>query len=148
MTLLETACNIVVPDGGDPWHRLRHDDFSDCPLDELESLQLQGTIRALMFSNPHLRPTAGQIAEHPIVSAARTLGQPAIVAEEDTFMSQVLAAASDDHDESLGDARDGTNIFRLPLTPPESSTGLYQELSETEMQNRYDNVSPQKIVSH
>ncbi|KAK7692978.1 hypothetical protein QCA50_004619 [Cerrena zonata] len=70
MTMLETATNIVVPDQGESWHRLRHDDFAQVDFmgvsDELTEL-----IKHMMQSDPALRIEAGLVVAHPIIVKAR-----------------------------------------------------------------------------
>ncbi|KAK2463166.1 hypothetical protein APHAL10511_004821 [Amanita phalloides] len=71
MTILETASNIVVPDQGEAWHRLRQEDFSQVDLDE--SPELLDLIKQLMRTDPTLRIKAQETFDHPIVSRARTI---------------------------------------------------------------------------
>ncbi|KAF8739280.1 hypothetical protein AX14_010254 [Amanita brunnescens Koide BX004] len=75
MTVLETASNIVVPDQGEAWHRLRQEDFSQVDLDE--SPELLHLIKQLMRTDPTLRINAQDIFDHPIVSGARALMEQA-----------------------------------------------------------------------
>ena len=70
MTMLETATNIVVPDQGDAWHRLRREDFSQVPLDGL-SAPLVELIQSTMRADPALRLAADVVCSHPIVIRAR-----------------------------------------------------------------------------
>ncbi|EIN11277.1 hypothetical protein PUNSTDRAFT_131444 [Punctularia strigosozonata HHB-11173 SS5] len=67
--MLEAACNIVVPDQGEPWQRLRQEDFSQVDLDE--SPELLGVIKGMMRTDPALRVTARTVWAHPVVARAR-----------------------------------------------------------------------------
>jgi len=71
MTILETASNIVVPDQGEAWHRLRREDFSQIDLDE--SPELLGMIRQMMRTEPCLRMNIHAVHGHPVVSRARAI---------------------------------------------------------------------------
>ncbi|CAL1707700.1 unnamed protein product [Somion occarium] len=71
MTMLETATNIVVPDQGESWHRLRHEDFAQVDFTGV-SRELVELIKHMMRSDPALRIEAGLVAAHPIVIRARS----------------------------------------------------------------------------
>jgi len=71
MTILETASNIIVPDQGEDWHRLRQEDFSQVDLDD--SPELLDIIRQMMRTDPLLRMSAQAICDHPVVSRARVI---------------------------------------------------------------------------
>jgi mitosis inhibitor protein kinase SWE1 len=70
MIMLEAASNIVVPDQGEPWHRLRREDLSQVELDGF-SPELVQLLLACMRSDPEQRATALEVANHPVVSRAR-----------------------------------------------------------------------------
>ncbi|PPQ66309.1 hypothetical protein CVT24_007306 [Panaeolus cyanescens] len=70
MTILETASNIVVPDQGEGWHRLRNEDFSQVDLSE-NSEELVDLIRGMMRTDPKDRMTMNEVYSHPVVSRAR-----------------------------------------------------------------------------
>ncbi|TFK44853.1 hypothetical protein BDQ12DRAFT_641852 [Crucibulum laeve] len=69
MTILETASNIVVPDQGESWHRLRNEDFSQVDLDD--SPELLELIKQMMRTDPSMRISVDDVCDHPIVSRAR-----------------------------------------------------------------------------
>lgn len=71
MTILETATNIVVPDQGEAWHRLRREDFSQVDLDE--SPELLDMIRQMMHTEPSLRMSIHAVCVHPVVARARAI---------------------------------------------------------------------------
>ncbi|KAJ7178336.1 hypothetical protein C8R43DRAFT_973022 [Mycena crocata] len=89
MTMLETASNIVVPDQGEAWLRLRRDDFSQISLDDMPELFL--LIQQMMASDPGLRVDIGWICSHPIVARARVLmsGGP-LSASPPSFLCDIL----------------------------------------------------------
>jgi mitosis inhibitor protein kinase SWE1 len=70
MVMLEAASNIVVPDQGEPWHRLRQEDFSQVELDGF-SPELVDLFLACMRADPAQRPSAADVAAHPVVARAR-----------------------------------------------------------------------------
>ncbi|KAH8108041.1 hypothetical protein BXZ70DRAFT_32242 [Cristinia sonorae] len=70
LTMLETATNIVVPDQGESWHRLRHDDFAQVDFSSL-SYQLVDLLKGMLQSEPSLRFNATQVSRHPVVRNAR-----------------------------------------------------------------------------
>jgi len=70
MTILETASNILVPDQGEAWHRLRREDFSQIDLED--SPELLELIQQMMRTDPALRISVPAICAHPVVSRART----------------------------------------------------------------------------
>ncbi|KAJ7496138.1 hypothetical protein B0H11DRAFT_2001986 [Mycena galericulata] len=69
MTMLETASNIVVPDQGEAWLRLRREDFSQIEMDDMP--ELFGLIQEMMRTDPDMRLEVEGICGHPVVSRAR-----------------------------------------------------------------------------
>ncbi|KAI0356125.1 hypothetical protein OH77DRAFT_1401291 [Trametes cingulata] len=69
MTMLETASNIVVPDQGEAWHRLRREDFSQVELDA--SPELWELLKSMMRAAPALRIGITLVDTHPVVVRAR-----------------------------------------------------------------------------
>ncbi|EPQ57327.1 kinase-like protein [Gloeophyllum trabeum ATCC 11539] len=69
MTLLETASNILVPDQGESWHKLRQEDFRQVDMED--SPELFSLIKAMMRTDPVLRLTIGEVWAYPIVMRAR-----------------------------------------------------------------------------
>ncbi|EKM81062.1 hypothetical protein AGABI1DRAFT_56372 [Agaricus bisporus var. burnettii JB137-S8] len=70
MTILEVASNIMVPDQGEAWHRLRKEDFSQVDLEE-NSEELILLIKHMMRTDPESRISARGIYEHSVVGRAR-----------------------------------------------------------------------------
>jgi mitosis inhibitor protein kinase SWE1 len=70
MIMLEAASNIVVPDQGEPWHRLRREDLSQVELDGF-SPELVDLLLCTLRTDPARRASASDVAGHPVVERAR-----------------------------------------------------------------------------
>ncbi|KAF9232741.1 hypothetical protein BU15DRAFT_90586 [Melanogaster broomeanus] len=90
MTMLETATNIVVPDQGDGWHRLRQEDFSQVDLDG--SPELFDLIKSMMRTDPAQRVDIQAVYAHPITQRAR-LAMERTEAEANATGSSLFAAS-------------------------------------------------------
>ncbi|KAI0949716.1 hypothetical protein AcW1_009242 [Taiwanofungus camphoratus] len=102
MTMLEAATNVVVPDQGEAWHRLRREDFAQVDL-ALLSAELRALIREMMRSEPALRVQAAVVAEHKVVVRARRAMERVRAAEGDVFRASAFAGAGEGFlDEILG----------------------------------------------
>lgn len=66
ITMLELACDLDLPRGGDAWHQLRH---GAIPRDFIQHLspELISIIRLMMLPNYKERPSAQAILQHPSV---------------------------------------------------------------------------------
>ncbi|KAG8834703.1 hypothetical protein FRC17_007609 [Serendipita sp. 399] len=71
MVILEATANIVVPDMGTPWHKLRQENFDDVNLDGTSAVLVR-FIRGLMRTDPTKRLTIDQVCGASIVGRART----------------------------------------------------------------------------
>ncbi|CCM00272.1 uncharacterized protein FIBRA_02302 [Fibroporia radiculosa] len=93
MTMLETATNVVVPDQGESWHRLRREDFSqvDSGLASL-SADLRQLLRSMMRTEPAQRAHIGLVATNPVVLRARAAMEGVRAAEGDVFAASPLGA--------------------------------------------------------
>ncbi|KAJ7783329.1 other/WEE protein kinase [Mycena metata] len=69
MTMLETASNMVVPDQGEAWLKLRREDYSQVDLDDMP--ELFGLIRGMMRTDPAQRLDVEGICGHRIVARTR-----------------------------------------------------------------------------
>ncbi|KAI0645348.1 hypothetical protein C8Q79DRAFT_964213 [Trametes meyenii] len=69
MTMLETASNIVVPDQGEAWHRLRREDFSQVELEV--SGELWELLKSMMRAAPALRIGIVDVDTNAVVVRAR-----------------------------------------------------------------------------
>ncbi|ORX85160.1 kinase-like protein, partial [Basidiobolus meristosporus CBS 931.73] len=65
---LEMAANVVLPDNGEAWQKLRSADLSDCDLDHV-STALVELILAMIDPDPLNRPTIDMILSHPDIQS-------------------------------------------------------------------------------
>ncbi|TCD61231.1 hypothetical protein EIP91_008766 [Steccherinum ochraceum] len=91
LTMLETATNIVVPDQGEAWHRLRHDDFAQVDFSGL-SFNLIRLLKGMLRSEPSQRLSASDISNHPVVCIARDHMDQTRVISGPTFAASPLAS--------------------------------------------------------
>lgn len=111
MMMLETATNIVVPDQGDGWHRLRQEDFSQIDLSSL-SAELIELIRSMMRMDPGKRVDVEMVYDHPVVARARTAMErahaEALARGKSTFAASPLARVEEGflHEILVGEAMD------------------------------------------
>ncbi|TBU22720.1 kinase-like domain-containing protein [Dichomitus squalens] len=116
MTMLETASNIIVPDQGEAWHRLRREDFSQVELDATP--ELWDLIKSMMRTAPALRIGILLVDAHPVVVRARramerirsrygaVFGASPLGAVPEGFLDEILARGrhgADDADEDKDD---------------------------------------------
>ncbi|KAF9062440.1 kinase-like domain-containing protein [Rhodocollybia butyracea] len=98
MTILETASNIVVPDQGEAWHRLRKEDFSQVDLED--SPEVLRLVQQMMRTNPSLRVGIYGVYNHPVVTRARVRMEQAYNtakrAGTSLFAASPLASASEE----------------------------------------------------
>ncbi|KAJ1674105.1 mitosis inhibitor protein kinase swe1, partial [Spiromyces aspiralis] len=77
LILLEIVANIVLPDNGPEWRRLRQGDFSDAHLDALPiSPDLRNTIISMLNPDPVLRPSIDAVIAHPKCRTATNILHP------------------------------------------------------------------------
>ncbi|KAH0588971.1 Mitosis inhibitor protein kinase wee1 [Termitomyces sp. J132] len=109
MTILEAAANIVVPDQGEDWQRLRRDDFSQVLLDD--SPELLEIIKQMMRQRPQERVSIHDVCGHGVVCRAREamermwdaakrdtkclLGASPFGRTEEGFLDEILGRAMD-----------------------------------------------------
>ncbi|KAG6918544.1 hypothetical protein DXG01_013634 [Tephrocybe rancida] len=72
MIVLETATNIMVPDQGEAWQRLRREDFSQVDLAD-NSSELRTMIAEMMRTEPSERMSIEDICGHGVVCRAREM---------------------------------------------------------------------------
>lgn len=88
LVILEIAANIVLPEFGDSWVKLRNNDFSEIDL-RSTSPALVDIIKLLLKKEPGDRPTAKQILENSYLNQVMTNGLPPrrLDLEGDSFMT-------------------------------------------------------------
>jgi serine/threonine protein kinase len=67
LVILEAAANVVLPDNGLPWRKLRSNDFSDVNL-SLLSTDLVLLVQSMMEKNPDRRPAIYAVLKHPVTN--------------------------------------------------------------------------------
>ncbi len=71
LVLLEMAANIILPENGTSWHKLRQGDISECFADDAPlSSALRDMIAGMLQPVPAMRPSAADVLRHPRVAAA------------------------------------------------------------------------------
>ncbi|KAF8441622.1 hypothetical protein L210DRAFT_3399167 [Boletus edulis BED1] len=90
MTMLETATNIVVPDQGDRWHRLRQEDFGQVDLER--SPELFDLIKSMMRTDPSERVIIQTVHSHHVIRRAR-LAMERMYSEAKTTDSSLFGAS-------------------------------------------------------
>ncbi|KAF8210427.1 kinase-like domain-containing protein [Mycena galopus ATCC 62051] len=98
MTMLETASNMVVPDQGEAWLRLRREDYSQVEgVDEMP--ELFGLIQQMMRTDPETRVGVEEICGHPVVARARewmdSSGEPPLAPPSASFLGDILGRMED-----------------------------------------------------
>ncbi|KAJ7268841.1 kinase-like domain-containing protein, partial [Mycena haematopus] len=98
MTMLETASNMVVPDQGEAWLRLRREDYSQIDsVDDMPELFL--LIQQMMRTDPEMRVEVQDICRHPVVARARgwmdVSGEPPLAPPSVGFLEDILGRMED-----------------------------------------------------
>jgi serine/threonine protein kinase len=100
LLLLEASANVILPDNGNAWRKLRANDFSDINVDI--SPPLFHLIRSLSQSTPTQRITIDDTLKHPVLSclAQRSMGsnsslRGAVVEEDEGFLDDLLSEAAE-----------------------------------------------------
>ncbi|KAG9119816.1 hypothetical protein FRC07_004967 [Ceratobasidium sp. 392] len=117
MTLLECATNIIVPAMGEPWHKLRNDDFSDVDLDGF-SPELISVISGMMRREAGQRPSMALVCAHECIVRTEAIMTRAIEsarasATEATGVFRASPFGSEGPaflEEVLGHSRDGEGM--------------------------------------
>ncbi|KAK7005642.1 kinase-like domain-containing protein [Favolaschia claudopus] len=71
MTMLETASNMVLPDQGEAWLRLRREDYSQIDESVTDMPELSELIQQMMRCDPEMRVEVEDVCGHPVVARAR-----------------------------------------------------------------------------
>ncbi|GAA5952991.1 hypothetical protein JCM3765_003026 [Sporobolomyces pararoseus] len=106
LVILETAANVVLPDNGPAWQKLRSNDFSDVDLTRL-SPHLVQLLQGMLHKSPDLRSSIFDIARQPIVSLLGQMLTRSIEIEQSTEPTgetpEVLGAVLAEADSFLHD---------------------------------------------
>lgn len=70
LIMVEAVGNVILPDNGEPWQKLRNDDLSDVDFSNI-SISLFRLIQRMLLSAPLQRPTVQNILDHPVVLAVQ-----------------------------------------------------------------------------
>ncbi|KAJ3017590.1 hypothetical protein HKX48_003455 [Thoreauomyces humboldtii] len=68
LIMLEIAANVILPENGPYWHKLRTGDLSEIPLGPDISPALVDLIRSMLDPDPTTRPMPDAILQHPYVA--------------------------------------------------------------------------------
>ncbi|KAJ3119629.1 Nuclear cap-binding protein subunit 2 [Nowakowskiella sp. JEL0407] len=67
LIMLEISQNIIMPENGPEWHRLRNGDLSAFDFNKPGLAALGSLIKTMINPNPQLRPSADEITRHPYI---------------------------------------------------------------------------------
>lgn len=81
LIMVEAVGNVVLPDNGEPWQKLRNDDLSDVDFSNI-SVSLFRLIQRMLSSAPLMRPSVDEILSHPVVQAVQEKMRQGLSAEE------------------------------------------------------------------
>ena len=101
LLILEAAANIVLPDNGLPWRKLRENDLSDVDIGHLSD-ELVYIIVHLLQNDPSQRTTVDDLQAHPVVNKMQRLRQRGFQLE-----------ALPDGEDSAPSKTEGTNASAL-----------------------------------
>lgn len=81
LIMLEAAGNVELPDNGEPWQKLRRDDFSDVDLSTVSGSLLR-VLTQLLCSEPGQRATIDEIVGLPMMACVRSIMSRGLCASE------------------------------------------------------------------
>ena len=136
LILLEAAGNVELPDNGEPWQKLRRDDFSDVDLSALSGPMLRVLTR-LLHSSPEERAPIDEIVAMPTLGCVRSIMSRGLSASE---MDQLPEFTDSSTSGSLVGLADSSSLHSFPSEPSSRTLGLSDsetgssaaELSETD----------------
>lgn len=79
--MLEAAGNVVLPDNGEAWHKLRNDDFTDVDLTHVSD-GLVEIIIALLESQPLSRACMAEVLEAPALQVVQERMRQGVYSDE------------------------------------------------------------------
>ncbi|GAA5851759.1 hypothetical protein JCM8547_001198 [Rhodosporidiobolus lusitaniae] len=102
LIILEAAANVVIPDNGLPWHKLRQNDFSDVDLSRLSPL-LISIFEGMLKQSPDLRASITDVAQQPVVRQLCTMLDRTLSSDDETATPEILGAIYAEADSFLHD---------------------------------------------
>jgi serine/threonine protein kinase len=104
LIILEGAANVVLPENGLPWQKLRQNDFTDVDLSRF-SRPLHQILEGMLRQSPDVRSTITDVAAHPVVAQLigmlnRTLSS---TAQDPSAAPEILGATYAEADSFLQD---------------------------------------------
>ncbi|CAO1612587.1 unnamed protein product [Jaminaea pallidilutea] len=70
LIMVEAVGNVILPDNGEPWQKLRNDDLSDVDFAGI-SVSMVRIIRSMLRSQPEERPSVQELLAHPVIDATK-----------------------------------------------------------------------------
>lgn len=68
LIILEITANVILPENGPYWHKLRQGDLTEINFGQDISPALVDLVRSMLDPNPVMRPTPDAILVHPYVA--------------------------------------------------------------------------------
>ncbi|KAI8918535.1 kinase-like domain-containing protein [Powellomyces hirtus] len=68
LIILEITANVILPENGPYWHKLRQGDLAEINFGEEISPALVDLVRSMLDPDPRMRPTPDAILQHPYVA--------------------------------------------------------------------------------
>ncbi|CAO1622941.1 unnamed protein product [Sympodiomycopsis kandeliae] len=81
LIMVEAVGNVILPDNGEPWQKLRNDDLSDVDFSHI-SISLYRLIQHMLSSTPSERPSVTEILSHPVMAAVQEKMRQGLSASE------------------------------------------------------------------
>ncbi|GAA6063072.1 hypothetical protein JCM10212_003130 [Sporobolomyces blumeae] len=139
LVVLEAAANVVLPDNGPAWQKLRSNDFSDVDLTRLSPLLLD-LLRGMLNKSPDLRFSILDVSRHPIVARLQTMLSRSFVSVDETpeVLGAVLAEADSFLHDVYSQAYPGLASPAAPHFPSLQGESLEHRLPPPPSPNRMD----------
>ncbi|GAK67829.1 kinase-like protein [Moesziomyces antarcticus] len=137
LIVLEAAGNVELPDNGEPWQKLRRDDFSDVDLSALSGPLLRVLTR-LLCSDPEQRATMDEISALPTVACVRSIMSRGLSASEMDQLPEFTESSTSGSLSGLAESVSGHSIpselstRTLGLSDSETGSSATDVLSETD----------------
>ncbi|KAJ9476233.1 Mitosis inhibitor protein kinase SWE1 [Pseudozyma hubeiensis] len=121
LIMLEVAANVELPDNGDSWQRLRHDDLSEVDLSEISGPMLR-VLERLLCSDPEQRARIDEIVELPTLACVRTIMSRGLLASEMDQLPEFTDGMSTSG--SLAAMADSSSLHSMPSELSSRTLGL------------------------